>query len=233
MRMTMAGLYRYDVNLFERCKFPQQLDRDVIIATILQEAEGRPVRYADADAMKYWLGMYTERRNTIWEKLYSSTLLDFNPIENYDRYEETETDESGSSTRTNTRTSTSTGTSSGTSTSSGGSTREATSKRSGYVSPFDAGDNVVLHDVNDDYNGDESRSNQTDNTQTHTGASTDEHNNDEGRDQKTGHVVSHIHGNIGVMRNDELLEGYRKSQMFDIYQAIAEDICDNFCMFCY
>lgn len=61
------------------------------------------VLYPNLEFFAMRIGMWSRKHQYNWKKLYDTTLLEYNPIENYDRMEEwNDTDtESGSSTVTN------------------------------------------------------------------------------------------------------------------------------------
>lgn len=86
-RLSIVGLYNYNNNLFDGLILPQGLDKDVLIDLILGQAGDLSVTYPDFDFCKKQITKWAVAKFPIWQKLYDTTKLEYNPIENYDRQE--------------------------------------------------------------------------------------------------------------------------------------------------
>lgn len=101
--MTVEGLYNYKDTLFNEFNVPDGIDKQIAIDTICMRSREMEVLYPNLEFFAMRIGMWSRKHQYNWKKLYDTTLLEYNPIENYDRMEDwNDTDtESGSSTVTN------------------------------------------------------------------------------------------------------------------------------------
>lgn len=162
------------------------------------------------------------RLNAMWE----SILVEFNPIENYDRYEEetnnitnsigernttnvngeqTITENAGAREQTNTN-------------------GQQKSTTQDHTTAFDSTDYGKATDksetVNDQYIDKINTNAATDTTK--QSARTDTVKQDAVTDTNNGHRVSHIHGNIGVVDAPTMLQKYRAVSVFSFYDAFVK-----------
>lgn len=101
--MTVEGLYNYKDTLFNEFNVPGGMDKQIAIDTICMRSRELEVLYPNLEFFAMRIGIWSRKHQYNWKKLYDTMLLEYNPIENYDRMEEwNDTDtESGSSTVTN------------------------------------------------------------------------------------------------------------------------------------
>lgn len=101
--MTVEGLYNYKDTLFNEFTVPDGMDKQIAIDTICMRSREMEVLYPNLEFFAMRIGMWSRKHQYNWKKLYDTTLLEYNPIENYDRMEEwNDTDtESGNITVTN------------------------------------------------------------------------------------------------------------------------------------
>lgn len=101
--MTVEGLYNYKDTLFNEFNVPEGMDKQIAIDTICMRSRELEVLYPNLEFFAMRIGIWSRKHQYNWKKLYDTMLLEYNPIENYDRMEEwNDTDtESGSSTVTN------------------------------------------------------------------------------------------------------------------------------------
>ena len=102
--ISILGLYRYDSTLFDNFQIPEALDKTVLIDNLLLECAELEVLYPDLDFLKFIIGRWSEKSLPVWDKLYKTTVLEYDPIENYNRIEEWEETGTGSATETGTDT---------------------------------------------------------------------------------------------------------------------------------
>lgn len=105
--LSLYGLYQYDNTLLDGLKaaVPDGVDADNVADTLLLESAGLEILYSNPVFMKAAVTVWANEKRDIWQKLYDTTLLEYNPIDNYDRYETstrevTGTGETGSSSTT-------------------------------------------------------------------------------------------------------------------------------------
>ena len=118
-KMTLNGLYDYgqlrNDDLFEDMILPDHLDKEVVLNSILIECGELPVMWADYTFLKNQIRVWFKRKKPIFDKMVELMEAEFNPLHNYDRYEEFEDSEtengsatssgSGSASNTNSATS--------------------------------------------------------------------------------------------------------------------------------
>ena len=88
--LSIYGLYTYDSSIFDNLVLPEDFtddERNDIIMTILAECSDLALLYPDWDFMKMLIGVWSKNELLIWTKMLQSERIEFNPIENYDRYE--------------------------------------------------------------------------------------------------------------------------------------------------
>lgn len=85
LNLSILNLYRYDNTLFDNLTVPTGIDADKVVNDILRECSDFELVYPDADFMKDEIGEWSAVMSPIWEKLYKTTILSYNPIENYNR----------------------------------------------------------------------------------------------------------------------------------------------------
>lgn len=86
--LSILGLYNYDNTIFDNLVTPFQAN-DNLIQNILMECAELEILYPDADFMKFAIGAWSQKQLPIWNKLYNTEKLEYNPLENANRTEET------------------------------------------------------------------------------------------------------------------------------------------------
>lgn len=86
--LSILGLYNYDNTIFDNLVTPFE-DNETIIQNILIECAELEILYPDADFMKFAIGAWSQKQLPIWNKLYNTEKLEYNPLENANRTEET------------------------------------------------------------------------------------------------------------------------------------------------
>lgn len=88
MKLTMQGMYDYDPTIFDSWTMPEDMDRQTAIDAILFRAGEFEVLYPQLPFLKDQIGKWGARHNRTFEKWLEALAVEFNPLENYDRYEE-------------------------------------------------------------------------------------------------------------------------------------------------
>ena len=86
--LSILGLYNYDSTIFDNLVTPFE-DNKNLIQNILMECAELEILYPDADFMKFAIGAWSQKQLPIWTKLYNTEKLEYNPLENANRTEET------------------------------------------------------------------------------------------------------------------------------------------------
>ena len=87
-KMSFMGLYMYDPTIFDGLSVPEGVDKQMLIDEICEDLSDFSVIYPSAPFMKMSIEMWSRHRVMIWTKLYRTTQLEYDPIENYNRIEE-------------------------------------------------------------------------------------------------------------------------------------------------
>ena len=85
--LSIYGLYTYDNSIFLFFFFPNGMSKDDLVVQILTECSDFALIYPNFDFMKMLIGVWSNKEQKIWENLYMSENIEYNPIENYDRNE--------------------------------------------------------------------------------------------------------------------------------------------------
>ena len=91
--MSLLGLYRKNNNLFLELELPEGIERDTVVDNLLMETAELEVLFTNPLFMQTAIGTWSSKELPVWQKLYDTTLLKYNPIQNYDRTEKWSEDE--------------------------------------------------------------------------------------------------------------------------------------------
>lgn len=86
-KLSPLGLYNWDQTIFDLMQIPKQLNRETLIDNLLAETAELEVLYPNPVVFKNLLGVWSAKNLDVWNRLYATTQYDYNPIENYNRYE--------------------------------------------------------------------------------------------------------------------------------------------------
>lgn len=221
--LTVEGLYNYDNTLFDGFNVPEGLVKQIAIDAILMRTRELEILYPDFNYMKNRITIWSNKYQINWKKLYDTTVLEYNPIENYDRMEDwtDNDDETSTSARDNTRNTTNTVKS--TSTNEVMNSVNVTDQNTAFNAGL-ADHAKQITDGNTNENGSI--------TNTETGKDTENENVNggrTGRHTRTGRA----HGNIGVTTSQQMIQSERDLVVFNLYDVIAESFIENFCLMVY
>lgn len=209
--MTVEGLYNYKNTLFSEFEVPVGMDKKIAIDTICMRSRELEVLYPNLEFFSKRIGMWSRKNQYNWKKLYDTTLLEYNPIENYDRMEDwTDTD---SETGTNSRNNDIRNTISNEVTNSGNVTEQNTAFNAGLA--------------------DHAKEISNNNTNSNGSGSTTENESGTSKRDLTHKRTGRTHGNIGVTTSQQMIQSEREVAMFNIYDIIAESFVENFCLMVY
>lgn len=221
--LTVEGLYNYDNTLFDGFNVPEGLVKQIAIDAILMRTRELEILYPDFTYMKNRITIWSNTYQINWKKLYDTTVLEYNPIENYDRMEDwtDNDDETTTSDRDNTRN---------------------TNNTVKSTSTNEIMNNVNVTDQNTAFNA-----GLADHAKQITDGDTTEHgsitNTETGKDTENEKVnggrtgrhtrVGRAHGNIGVTTSQQMIQSERDLVIFNLYDLIAESFIENFCLMVY
>lgn len=201
IQLSILGLYIFDPSVFDGLTVPDGVDRNAVITEIVSECSDFPLLYPDLPFMRMMIGVWATKERPIWDALQLSTELEYNPIENYDRYEDI-TRKTVSKTTTSSET---------TGEASDGSRDNATRSRTSFNS----------NDFQPTDNEEQSREASSSNSGSTSGETA-------GEGEEV--VTNHMHGNIGVTTAQQMIQGYREVSDFSVIDYIRDSFQRRFCL---
>ena len=87
-RLTLIGIYDYDPTLFDGLTLPNGYDKQTFIDSLLLEHGEKCVLYSNPEFMKFSIGAWGRKWALELERIYKALSAEYDPIFNYDRYEE-------------------------------------------------------------------------------------------------------------------------------------------------
>ena len=222
MRATLSilGLYHYNPDVFDLFKLPEGVSLDSVRDNILMELAELELLYTSGTFMKTAIGIWSTKQLPVWEKLYATTKLEYNPIHNYDRTEEWTEEETGNRNESRTQRQESNGESSGTVQNSG----EDTVKSD--VSAFNETTYTPKEMQTTTLGTENTSSGKAKQT---TDITDDADENSSRNNTRTGRA----YGNIGVTTTQQMIEAERNVVKFNIIDYIVEEFKQRFCLLIY
>lgn len=250
--LSILGLYNYEPDIFEHFQAPEGMDRQTVIDGILLDCAELPLLYTDPTFMKLAIKQWKDKEFKIWDKLYATENLDYNPIWNVDAtIEETgarEHDRNNTIERTNREntTGTTTETVDGRNTQTTNNQETGTSTGNGTTTESTAGFNSATwanHNKEDVDSTSETTRNVTgevvenidnENTASLNNQTTGTENVSEGEslDENT-HLLTRRTGNIGVTTTQQMIQAERDISGFNTIDYIIRSFKKRFCLLVY
>lgn len=273
--MSLMGLYNYNDSLLDGLieNLPNKngipsgyaesyytdvtIDPTTVIENLLVECSEFEILYADFNALKRIIKIWSAKEKPVWQKMYNTTCYKYNPIWNKDGKTVWTESQSGSGNKTETESGTKTGKGSSSTTDDFTSTSDTTNKTTGNGSNTRSGSDettgkVSAYNSTDFQNREQSNStnsetNNSESTENFTGtgtvtnkgekinnSSSDETSNvsRETKDSNNGtttHEQSET-GNIGVTMTQQMITAEREIAVFNIIDFIINDFKERFCL---
>lgn len=205
--LTIMGLRDYYPTVFDNMVFPDDWttdEKNMMKDLICLECAELELVYPDGPWMKNAIGLWSKSQLFVWNRINTLAKMEYNPIENYDRYEDTTITDDNSITNSGTDSTTDTTkvTNSGTDT--------ITNKVTGFDS-----NTLVTRESSDNVHG---------HVATNSGGVSMTHGHKQDIDNERT-IDGHIHGNIGVTTTQQMMQ-----QELDIVAKVNLPvlICDSF-----
>lgn len=87
-RMTLYGMYKYDPTLFDGVVLPDGMDKTLMVNQIIRQSGDLFPYYQALPQVKTAITEWFTRRKGNFAKLWQGFTAEYNPIENYDRQED-------------------------------------------------------------------------------------------------------------------------------------------------
>lgn len=260
MRLSVLGLYKADSGLFSEMVYPSGFTSDekqTVVQNILAECAELECLFPSTDTMRSMIGLWSKLNISVWERIFTASKLDYNPIENYNRTEiETISDDrtdthSGndvnrlSGTDTETTSGTNTQTNTGTDTHTTSETNSGTDTTTNSQTAYDS-NSPYVHDTSSLLHG-HSKSGSDSLAYGHTISDTGSGSasTSYGKTETLTHGEKIVHegditkenhttGNIGVTTSQQMLEQeIELSAKLNVMKMIVDSFKERFCLLVY
>lgn len=226
--MTMQGLNAFDPTLFDGLVFPAGIDKQIATDEILLRSGEFCVLYTNPVFMKAAITHWGKKHYRTFEKWIDALAIEFEPLYNYDRYEEY-TDEKKRSGLVNNK-GNETEQNEGVAVSSTNTKNTGTGENKRGVSAYDSS-TYQPREKEETSNGSETAGSGLNNSKENISRSSD--NATVSNDSENITHTAHLYGNIGVTTSTQMLEDYIRVERFNIYEQIANIFVDEFCLMVY
>ena len=88
MNLTLIGMYNYNNSLFDSLELPAEINKEDFVNNLLLKSGEFELVYPDFDFMKDSISLWGRKWKPTFEKWVLGQKAEWNPIENYDRYED-------------------------------------------------------------------------------------------------------------------------------------------------
>lgn len=226
--LSILTLYKFDMTLFDAMEIPEGVDRDCLVNNLLMELAEFEVIYPEPEFMKFAIEMWSKKEVAQWSKLYVTTQLDYNPIENYNRTENISETETRDLEMNESRALEST--SKVDSTTSGNASNTGTDSNSVFNKAFNNADDVLTERQDNTLGSQTDTTGKIDTTETfNDGGSINKDDKGTIKMEKSNNIF----GNIGVTTTQQMIEQERDSVKFNIYDYIIDAFKGRFCILVY
>ena len=207
-KITLIGMYNFDNTLFDDLTFPAGIDRDLAINRILEKSEEFELVYSDFDYLKDRIGIWGKLWERTFNKWVEALNIDYDPLYNYDRFEEYEdTKANGFKNLSSSSSHTTTGS-------------ESSSTVTNKISAYDDAD----------FSNKEYEEAGAETSQSGDGAAS---SNSSGQSNETIKHTAHLFGNIGVTTSVQMLKEQLSVVEWNLYEHISDIFIDEFCILVY
>ena len=228
IRLSILGLYNYGESLhddlFENMSLPDGINRQDLINNILEQGASFEVLYPEYEYLKYSIGAWSHRWYRTIDKWVTVLNIEYDPLYNYNRFEEWE--DSGSST---------------------GGRNLTTSGNEHVTGETDTTDTVtttgedelsVVAYNSDTYHNKEKRetsgtSNSVGHSETETTGTSSGTEAETTTGSTSGDHSGHMWGNIGVMSTQDMLQQELDIQRFNLIQQVTDLFLTEMCILVY
>lgn len=203
-------------SIFSLLQLPDGINKETVTNNILLESMDFEAVYTDPDFLRDAIYIWGRTNYHTFEKWYKAQQIEYDPLNNYDRYEEwtdkgtdnktTSSGQTGKSDATNKELNTSNGT------------------QDHYVNPYDTNqlteDEQVKNLTTDNINGTQVINSKIDTTGKEDGTTSGEHE-------------GHMWGNIGVTTSQQMLQAEYEVAEWNLVQHITDMFLQKFCIMVY
>jgi len=88
MLVSITAVYAYDNTIFDELSIPQGMSKQTLVRNMLRELAELNLVYSDPEILKMFIRDWSAEKVSLWGRLWELAETEYNPIENYNRYEE-------------------------------------------------------------------------------------------------------------------------------------------------
>ena len=234
--MSLVGMYNWNNTLFDAMAYPSGFaaeDKQLFVNNLLMECAELEILYADWDFLKMAIENWSQKELITWERIYQASILEYNPIENYNRNEDITETHSGAITHSGKDSNQASG--------------NDTDATTGYDSLVGSGTDTDTHYRtsydNNNFAGTEKIDMLKGSTQTQNHNTTLTHTNGRKDEFTHGHTITdttsvrragNTSGNIGVTTSQQMLEQELEvAPKLNIINIMIDSFRDRFCLLVY
>lgn len=223
--VSLLGLKALNEGILGELVVPEGVDIELVKDNLLAETAELEVIYPDAVFMQAMIGRWSAKELPVWDRLYKTTLLQYNPIENYDRQEKWTEDENtnknlnSEETGSNTTQASDSYKSHGERENNDGTSKDVSAYNETEFTPTErtTGNSQVI--------GDSNASSESDiNTKTKNGLVSDE------KGKRALAREGSIHGNTGFYTKQKMIGQERQIAEYNIIDVIINSFKNRFCL---
>ena len=103
VKLSVMGLYNYDPTIFDGFQLPVGVDRKIAVGTIITDLAELSLVYTDPDTMRQLIHIWSAAQVENWTRMHRALTEEYNPLHNYDRYEDWEDNATAKASGSNTQ----------------------------------------------------------------------------------------------------------------------------------
>lgn len=98
----IRALLAWQPDLFDGLQLPEDVSAEDVVDRILYKYGDTPLFTPDPEVIRFYIGRWSKRRLPLWERYKAAIELEYDPIENYDRHEDSTRERDFTATHTGT-----------------------------------------------------------------------------------------------------------------------------------
>ena len=235
-RLSVLGLYKYNSGLFSEMVYPSAFSADekqTVVGNILAECAELEILFPDFNVCKTMIGLWSKLNLPEWERIYNASLLEYNPIENYNRTEIETIGTDKTSTHSGNDVNRMSGSDTDTITSLNTTTNTGTDTNTNSITSYDS-NSLYTHDKNTFDHGHTITDSGSGSNNTVYGRTNTITHGEKIEDEETITRNNNTSGNIGVTTSQQMLEQEIEiSNKLNVMKMMIESFKDRFCLLVY
>ena len=95
--ISILAMYNHSPDVFRDFEVPKQIEKQDVIDSIILECAELSVVYPEYNTMQLAIKLFSKKRLDAWTRMATALFEDYNPLHNFDRFEESSDDETNNS----------------------------------------------------------------------------------------------------------------------------------------